>query len=151
MKMDDLLMLEDFAARRCVANAATWPGCAAGAGAELIEPSHVVEFVKRSGEILAGHGEGDVLRRAILFTFPTAGESLDISFISLYAALEATLTFFRHQGRYKILSHEEFAALERDLKRWLKQHMLLTGRSEERALIYEKIRDPRLEVPPILG
>ena len=108
---------------------------------QLIEPSRIAEFVARSAEIFARGEEASVLRRAVLFTFPTEGESLEISFISLYAALEATLTFFRHQGRYKILAPDEFAALERDLKKWLKGHPLLADRNEERALVYEKIRE----------
>lgn len=108
---------------------------------ELIETQRLAEFVERATGIFAREEHADVLRRAILFTFPAEGESVEISFISLYAALEATLTFFRHQGRYKILSPAEFAALERDLKRWLKSHPLLAERSEERALVYEKIRE----------
>jgi hypothetical protein len=159
--MNDPLMLRRFAARGRSEPEELTPGGREGlpeemshmaaigatrkefdAGREaLIESSLVEEFVKRAAEVFARHEESDVLRRAILFTFPTEGESLEISFISLYAALEATLTFFRHQGRYKILSPEEFAALERDLKRWLKEHPLLAARSAERALIYEKIRE----------
>lgn len=108
----------------------------------LIHEVELAEFVSQSHAALLAQEQREVLRRAIFYTLPGNGESVESRFISLYAALESTLTFFRRADEYEILPRAEFAQLERDLKRWLKAHPLLSGaESVRRALIYEKLRE----------
>jgi hypothetical protein len=81
----------------------------------------------------------EILERAIGFALQSGGQSLEVSFIGSSAALESVLTFFRRQDEYDILSAKEFSALERDLKKWLKQHPALASETAKRGLIYEKV------------
>jgi hypothetical protein len=81
----------------------------------------------------------DILQRAIGFALESRNQSLEVSFLSSSAALESVLTFFRRQDKYKILPRAEFSELERDLKKWLKQHPVLANEAGKRALIYEKV------------
>ena len=81
----------------------------------------------------------EILQRAIGFTLQSRHQSLEVSFISASAALESVLTFFRRQHDYEILAPKEFSKLERDLKKWLKQHPALASEPARRGLIYEKV------------
>lgn len=112
-----------------------------GIDGALIEATEIEAFVSIACDSLSRSRQSEILRRAVGLTVSAGGESLEGSFISLYAALESVLTFFRHQDEYEILPPEDFSRLERDLKRWLKEHPLLTDDASRRALIYEKIRE----------
>jgi hypothetical protein len=81
----------------------------------------------------------DILQRAIGFALQGRHQSVEVSFLSLAAALESVLTFFRRQDEYDILGVAEFSELERDLKKWLKQHPTLRNHPAKRSLIYEKV------------
>jgi hypothetical protein len=81
----------------------------------------------------------EILQRAIAFALNSSGQSVEVSFVSLSAALESVLTFFRRQSDFAILASNEFSELEGDLKKWLKQHPALASESAKRALIYEKL------------
>jgi len=87
-----------------------------------------------------GGGElNEILERAILFAINSRNQNVEVSFVSLSAALESLLTFFRRQSDFEILASNEFGELERDLKKWLKQHPALASEPAKRALIYEKL------------
>ncbi|HEX8144385.1 MAG TPA: hypothetical protein VF553_17420 [Pyrinomonadaceae bacterium] len=113
----------------------------AEAGPVLIDEASVEEFSAVAAHACERAELSDILYRAINFTLQSDGDNLELSFISLYAALESVLTFFRRQDEYEILRAEEFSLLESDLRRWLKQHALLRDESVKRGLIYEKIRE----------
>ncbi len=108
---------------------------------ELIDAASREEFVGHALGAFARFEQRDVLRRAISYTNAASGETIEVAFISLYAALESTLTFFRRKGDYKILPRDDFARLERELKKWLRQHPLLKDDSARRALLYEKVKE----------
>ena len=91
--------------------------------------------------VLSGPGDADVLARAVGFVLDADGAPLELSFISLYTALESALTFFRRQDEYKILAGPDFARFESDLRGWLKSHPLLAEDPARRALLYEKARE----------
>ena len=105
---------------------------------QLIAEADLEEFL-----VTTSPGDGaelnDILQRAILFALDSGSQSLEVSFVSLSAALESVLTFFRRQSDYEILAAEEFSELEGDLKKWLKQHHALASEPAKRALIYEKL------------
>ncbi len=134
--MDKLLLLEHLAARR-----AHDAGVAFQPSGPLIVGADVAEFLTTASGAFTDDETGDILRRAVTYTLPSGTRNLELAFISLYAALESILTFFRRQDEYEILGAEEFAALERELRGWLKQHALLRDESAKRGLIYEKIRE----------
>jgi hypothetical protein len=81
----------------------------------------------------------DILERALSFSVQSRNQSLEVSFITLSAALESVLTFFRRQDEYKIMGAADFSEFERDLKKWLKQQPVLMNEPAKRALIYEKV------------
>jgi hypothetical protein len=89
----------------------------------------------------------DILQRAISFALQSGNQSPEVSFLSLSAALESALTFFRRQSEYEILGARQFSELERDLKKWLKQHPALANEPAKRGLIYEKV--PELNRFPV--
>ena len=136
MMLEHTALLERLAARQpSNSNAQAVPNDS------LIDEASVEEFINVAS-VACKHSElSDILQRAIKFTIDSGEDNLELSFISLYAALESILTFFRRQDEYEILSPEEFGQLERDLRRWLKKHSLLKGESAKRGLIYEKIRE----------
>lgn len=142
---DDLALILSFAARRKVGvgglDESDLSGDAAGAAEPLVEADELGEFVRAAAGALAGSEREEVLRRALGFMTPVPGETVERSFLALFTALEATLTFARGEDEYKIIPREEFARLERDLKVWLKAHPSLAGDAERRALIYEKTRE----------
>jgi hypothetical protein len=105
---------------------------------QLIAPDDVDEFLaaglpSKSAEL------NDILERAIGLALQSRRQSLEVAFISLSAALESVLTFFRRQDEYEILPSADFSELERDLKKWLKQHPLLASEPARRGMIYEKV------------
>lgn len=104
----------------------------------LIDEADSDEFLATAAPP-AGAELNEILQRAIGFALQSRNQSLEVSFISSSAALESVLTFFRRQDEYEILGAHEFIALERDLKKWLKQHPVLASESAKRGLIYEKV------------
>ncbi|MDX6614570.1 MAG: hypothetical protein QOD75_3756 [Blastocatellia bacterium] len=110
------------------------------AAAPLIDPADVDEFVLNGAPSHSAELK-DILYRAITFALPSPAQSLEVTFLSLSASLESILTFFRRQDEYKILPAAKFSELERDLKKWLKQHPVLKAEAAKRALIYEKFRE----------
>lgn len=106
----------------------------------LIASADEDEFA--SAAVLADSAElNDILERAINFALPNTDSTPEVSFLSLSASLESILTFHRRQDEYKILPPEDFTELERDLKKWLKQHRVLAHEPAKRALVYEKFRE----------
>jgi hypothetical protein len=92
-------------------------------------------------EVLQGEGDADVFARAIGFALDADRAPLELSFVSLYTALESALTFFRRQGDYKIMPRDDFARFESDLRDWLRRHPLLEDDGARRGLLYEKVRE----------
>lgn len=107
-------------------------------GGPLIDETDLDEFLATTSPP-EGAELDEILERAIGFALQSGSQSLEVSFIGSSAALESVLTFFRRQDEYDILSAKEFSALERDLKKWLKQHPVLANEAGKRALIYEKV------------
>lgn len=107
----------------------------------LIAEADMEKFLATAQATLGQAASNDILLRAIRFRLDSEATSLEISFISLYAALESILTFFRRQDEFEILGPKEFGELERDLRKWLRQRPSLAAEPAKRGLIYEKIRE----------
>lgn len=142
----DYVLLQRLARRECVGAQNRVEPQRASMAEPLIAEVDLEEFLvattPRDGAQL-----NDILQRAICFALYSGGQSVEASFLSLSAALESVLTFFRRQSDYEILTADEFSELERDLKRWLKQHPALASEPAKRALIYEKV--PELNRFPV--
>ena len=104
----------------------------------LIDEADIDEFLT-TASAYNNPALDDILDRAIAFALPSGDQDLGKSFIKSSAALESILTFFRRQDDFDILAAEEFGELERDLKKWLKQHPVLANEPTKRGLIYEKV------------
>ena len=98
------------------------------------------EFAAAAAGALAA-GREEILGRAVNFALRADECPLEISFISLYAALESVLTYTRRRGDFDILPDRDFHTLERDLKAWLRRHPLLAEDAARRSLVYEKTRE----------
>lgn len=132
---DNARLLSDLALRR-------FPGNDGSAWTEPLIPQAEVEHFLATASATLVHAElNEILLRAIRFRLDSAACSLEISFISVYAALESILTFFRRQDEFEILGAIEFGELERDLRKWLRQQPSLATAPAKRGLIYEKIRE----------
>ena len=140
---EELLLLRCFAARRrpSLPMERRAENDADGCSARLVAAAETGEFVRHAQETLTRLPLNDILRRAIHLTISTDDEAIENSFISLFAALESVLTFFRRAGDYDLLPREDFGHLERDLRKWLKAHPLLAGESAKRGLMYEKLKE----------
>lgn len=114
--------------------------------APLIDEVDIDEFLTTASQSHDAEMD-DILQRAISFALQSENQSPEVSFLSLSAALESTLTFFRRQDEYEILGAEEFSEVERDLKKWLKRHPALANEPAKRSLIYEKV--PELNRFPV--
>lgn len=110
-------------------------------GFSLITEEDISGFVTRASNRLNRAKGIEILHRAISFRLDSEASSLEVSFITLYAALESCLTFFRGQDDFEILSASEFNLLERDLRKWLRAHPTLAAEPAKRGLIYEKMRE----------
>ena len=108
---------------------------------EIVDLADAEEFMTVAQSSFDQIEQKESVRRALNYAIPTKGETLESEFISLYAALESLLSFFRDKEDFEILSGEDFGKLEGELKKWLKKNPLLEHRSEKRKLIYEKIRE----------
>lgn len=104
----------------------------------LIAEVDLEDFLRKASPA-DGAELNEILQRAILFTLSSRGQGAALSFLSLSAALESILTFFRRQDEYAILAADDFSKLESDLKKWLKQQPALASEAAKRALIYEKL------------
>lgn len=107
----------------------------------LVGAAQAPALLDAAREALRGPGDADVLARAVGFALDAEGAPLELSFISLYTALESALTFFRRQGDYKIIRDEDFSVLKDKLRGWLNEHPPLAAEPARRALIYEKARE----------
>lgn len=83
------------------------------------------------------------LRRALAYAVPDRNETIESAYIMLYAAVETLVLFFRRQEGLEFIfkDDEQWQELNRDLRKWLKQHRLLSGdeNKDTRQLVYEKL------------
>lgn len=85
------------------------------------------------------------LRRALDYAVPDRNETIESSYIMLYAALETLVLFCRRQEGLEFIFNDEdqWQELRGDLQHWLKQHPLLRGNEnkDRRQLVYEKLSE----------
>jgi hypothetical protein len=83
------------------------------------------------------------LRRALDYVVPDTADSIESSYIKLYAAVETLVLFFRRREGLEFIfgDESEWKTLNSDLRKWLKSHPTLKDKKEKRPFIYEKLTE----------
>jgi hypothetical protein len=112
----------------------------------LIDEKYLEEFLAVTSQSFGAELD-DILQRAISFALQSGNQSPEVFFLSLSAALESALTFFRQQDEYEILSTEEFSEVEQTHLNWVVERILLCVRGWliERTNVRAEYLDTRVE------
>ncbi|HXD30137.1 MAG TPA: hypothetical protein VN643_03415 [Pyrinomonadaceae bacterium] len=109
----------------------------------LIEYQYFNEFIMEGYKQLVKLTSPVAFRRALDYVIPDDNDTLESSYIMLYAAVETLVSFFRKlHGLEKIFDDEnEWLQLSEDLREWLKSHPLLVEDKKKRGLVKEKVSE----------
>jgi hypothetical protein len=109
----------------------------------IVDYSDFADLLPAAYKAFAEITPNAALRRALNYVVPDATDSLESSYIMLYAAVETLVLFFRRrEGLEFIFSDEsEWKMLNSDLRSWLKGHPLLSDKREKRPFVYEKFSE----------
>jgi hypothetical protein len=115
--------------------------------AALVEYRYFAEFLITGYKAFASIAPNVAVRRALDYVVPDKNETLETEYIMLYAAVETLILFFRQQQRLEFIfaDENEWLALCRNLRKWLKEQPELTADKEKRAMVYDKL--PELTRP----
>jgi hypothetical protein len=107
----------------------------------LIEYSHFSDFLPAAYKAFVDVKPNAALRRALDYVVPDRNDSLESSFIILYAAVETLVLFFRRQNQLEFIfdNESEWVQLRADLQKWLKCHPALSDKKNKRPFVYEKL------------
>lgn len=106
----------------------------------LVDVGDFEEFTGAAYQKFNETGPNAGLRRAIHYVIPDENDTIETSFIMLYAALETLVLNFRLQhGLGKILSNKRFKNLREELEAWLRTHDTLAGEPEKGEQMIEKL------------
>lgn len=109
----------------------------------LVEYIDFKEFITTAYARFNEISPNAALRRALDYAVPDSNETIESAYITLYAAVETLVLFFRRQEGLEFIfkDDEQWQELNRDLRKWLKQHRLLSGNENKdtRQLVYEKL------------
>lgn len=109
----------------------------------LIEYRHFNEFLDSGYKRFANLASTVAFRRALDYVIPDDNDTLESSYIMLYAAVETLVSFFRKQeGLENIFDDEaKWLQLSADLQKWLKSHPVLANEKEKRGLVKDKLSE----------
>jgi len=109
----------------------------------LLNYSDFPDFLKDGYKAFVDIKPNAALRRALDYVVPDNDDSLEASYIILYAAVETLVLFFRRQERFELIFDDvsKWDQLRSDLKAWLKSHVLLSDNKEKRAFVSEKLSE----------
>lgn len=107
----------------------------------LIEYLHFADFLPAAYKAFVEVKTNAALRRALDYVVPDRRDSLESSYIMLYAAVETLVLFFRRQQHLEFIFNDEseWIQLRSDLQKWLKCHPMLSDKKEKRPFVYEKL------------
>ncbi len=109
----------------------------------LVEYIDFKEFVSSAYKKFTEITPNAALRRALDYAVPDRNETIESSYIMLYAALETLVLFFRRQEglEYIFDDVDQWQELRGDVQKWLRRHPLLHGNEnkDRRQLVYEKL------------
>lgn len=114
----------------------------------LISPQHYHVFLRHCHKLFLAmpKDQQELMRQVMPSTVHAQGLDVQSGFITLYSALEMMVLYFRRKENLELLlPQNEWSVLESDLKKFLKQHSLLSGDSDERKTrrkrAYEKVAE----------
>lgn len=107
----------------------------------LVDYAHFEDFTRTAYLRLKQITPNAALRRALDYLVPDENDTLESSYIMLYASLETIVLFFRREESLEFIFSDpaEWDHLRRDMQQWLKSHPTLSGDRAKRALVYEKL------------
>jgi len=106
----------------------------------LVDVGNFKEFIRAAYQKFYETGPNAGLRRAIHYVIPDENDTIETSFIMLYAALETlVLNYRQQQGLGKILTNKKFKTLQEGLETWLRGHELLASEPEKSEQMIEKL------------
>jgi hypothetical protein len=109
----------------------------------LIQYQYFNEFIDSGYKRFATLASAVAFRRALDYVIPDDKDTLESSYIMLYAAVETLVSFFRKQeGLENIFDDEaQWLPLYADLRTWLKSQPVLANDKERRRLVTEKLSE----------
>lgn len=109
----------------------------------LIDYADFEDFIPSAYKEFVEVKPNAALRRALDYVVPDEADSLESSYIMLYAAVETLVLFFRRRaGLEFVFSDEsEWKRLCAALRKWLKAYPVLSDKKGKRSLIYEKLSE----------
>lgn len=107
----------------------------------LVDYADFEEFIKTAYLKFSRISPNAALRRALDYVVPDEHDTIESSYIMLYAALETLVLFFRRKENLEFIFSDpaEWDQLSKDIQKWLKSHPTLSGDSAKRSLVYEKL------------
>lgn len=108
----------------------------------LIEIAVFEDYIKTAYHNYIQIEPRDLIRHAIqcVNSVHSEGKTIENSFITLYSAIETITLHFRRMKQLEfVLSQEQWSQFQDDLKKWLKNHPLISDDKEKRACIYNKL------------
>jgi hypothetical protein len=109
----------------------------------IIKYSDFADFLPAAYKAFVGVDQNAALRRALDYVVPDKHDSLEASYIMLYAAVETLVLFFRRQEKLEFIFEDDsqWDQLKCDLTAWLKSHPVLSEDNKRRSFVYEKLSE----------
>ena len=105
----------------------------------LIDDPVFKEFVKHAFVSFRQSPGREALRQAIYLVVSSQDATIEASFVKCFAALETLVTMYRDDaGLSLILDSDSWATFEKDLRSFVKGHVLFKDDAPRRNLVYEK-------------
>lgn len=107
----------------------------------LVDYAHFADFTRTAYLRLKQITPNAALRRALDYIVPDENDTIESSYIMLYAALETIVLFFRREENLEFIFSDpsEWDQLRKDMQQWLKSHPTLSNDGAKRSLVYEKL------------
>lgn len=111
----------------------------------LIRYGDFSDFVTAAYRAFVDTNPNAALRRALDYVIPDKHDSLEASYIMLYAAVETLVLFFRRQEHLEFIFDDErqWNQLRSDLRDWLKAHPTFSNNKEKLSLVRAKLSELR--------
>jgi len=107
----------------------------------IINYSDFPDFLQAAYKAFVDVKPNVALRRALDYVVPDKHDSLEASYIMLYAAVETLVLFFRRQENLEFIfeDKDQWKDLKSDLEEWLKSHPALSANPGKQSFVYQKL------------
>lgn len=109
----------------------------------LIEYKDFEDFITSAHKAFMEVSPNAALRRALDYVVPDQADSIESSYIMLYAAVETLILFFRRREHLEFIfsDESEWMTVQADLKSLLSAHPVFSNDKVKRARVYEKLSE----------